>query len=50
LPLIGIQQRQTLANWRLRGKGPRYINFGKKVLYPLPEIEAWEKKQMRGSQ
>lgn len=33
---------QTLANWRFAGKGPRFIKIGRKVLYPLAEIEARE--------
>jgi hypothetical protein len=39
----------TLANWRTRGEGPKYIKFGRKVLYPLPEIEAFEASHMRSS-
>lgn len=39
----------TLANWRVRGDGPRYVKLGRKVLYPLPEIEAFEKRQIRSS-
>jgi hypothetical protein len=39
----------TLANWRTRGEGPRYIKWGRKVLYPVPEIEAFEASHMRSS-
>jgi hypothetical protein len=39
----------TLANWRTAGEGPRYIKWGRKVLYPLPEIEAFEQKHLRSS-
>ena len=31
----------TLANWRCQGRGPAYIKYGRKVLYPIGEIEAW---------
>lgn len=32
----------TLANWRCQGKGPPFVKFGSKVLYPVKELEAWE--------
>ena len=34
---------RTLANWRYLGIGPRYTKAGGRVLYPLDEIEAWER-------
>jgi hypothetical protein len=33
---------QTLANWRVLGEGPGFIP-GRPVLYPLAEVEAWER-------
>jgi hypothetical protein len=39
----------TLANWRVSGEGPRYIKFGRRVLYPLSEVEAFERKSLRNS-
>lgn len=36
-----------LANWRVTGEGPRYIKFGRKVLYPLVEVEAFENAHLR---
>lgn len=42
---------QTLANWRVSGDGPGFIP-GRPVLYPLAEVEAWERanvvKSVRG--
>lgn len=32
----------TLSNWRMQGRGPKYIKLGRKVLYPLREVEAFE--------
>lgn len=29
----------TLANWRNQGRGPGYIKYGRKVLYPVIEME-----------
>jgi excisionase family DNA binding protein len=37
---------QTLINWRVSGNGPRFIKVGRKVLYPLIEVEAFEKAQL----
>ena len=39
----------SLCNWRSTGEGPRYIKFGRKVLYPLPEIERFERENMRAA-
>lgn len=39
----------TLANWRWQGVGPRFIKVGRKVLYPLAEIEAFEQRQLRSN-
>ncbi len=38
-----------LANLRCTGQGPRYISFGRKVLYPLAEIEAFERTHLRSA-
>lgn len=37
---------QTLAHWRNKRIGPPFLKFGKRVLYPLMELQAWEKKRM----
>lgn len=37
----------TLAMWRVRGQGPKFIKAGRKVLYPLAEVEKWEADQLR---
>lgn len=36
------RKEQTLANWRVSGEGPKFIP-GRPVLYPLAEVEAWER-------
>jgi len=36
----------TLANWRSQGKGPRYFKAGASVLYPIDEIEKYERKNL----
>jgi hypothetical protein len=34
----------TLANWRAMRIGPTFVKIGKAVLYPLDELDAWDKK------
>jgi hypothetical protein len=36
----------TLANWRSQRRGPPFVKVGSKVLYPVPDLEAWERQQM----
>lgn len=33
---------RTLEQWRWQGRGPRYLKIGGRVIYPLPEVEAYE--------
>lgn len=33
----------TLRNWRAMKIGPSFVKIGKAVLYPLEELEAWDK-------
>lgn len=40
----GLIKRQTLANWRSKGQGPSYQKIGGRVLYPLTEIERYERE------
>lgn len=37
----------TLANWRARGEGPKFMKIGKKVLYPVDEVSAYEQQALR---
>ena len=39
----GIATERTLSNWRCLGTGPKYTKIGGRILYPVDEIEAWEK-------
>ncbi len=32
---------QTLAVWRMRGLGPRYIKTGGRIRYRLSDVDAW---------
>ncbi|MCP4745686.1 MAG: helix-turn-helix domain-containing protein, partial [Desulfobacteraceae bacterium] len=31
----------TLANWRCQGRGPAYVKYGRKVLYPIQSLDDW---------
>ncbi|PBB69335.1 DNA-binding protein [Mesorhizobium sp. WSM4312] len=33
----------TLRNWRAKRIGPAYVKLGKAVLYPVDELEAWDR-------
>lgn len=33
---------KTLANWRVRGFGPKFLKLGNRIVYPLDQILAWE--------
>jgi hypothetical protein len=33
--------KQTLARWRVEGKGPRFVRLGGKILYPSPNVDAF---------
>jgi predicted DNA-binding transcriptional regulator AlpA len=36
-----------VKRWRTNGGGPRFLKIGRRVVYPLSELEAWEKTQLR---
>jgi excisionase family DNA binding protein len=40
---------QTLANWRSKGEGPRYVRVGTSVRYKREAIESWLKIRTVGS-
>lgn len=33
---------KTLYRWRTQNQGPNYMKLGKKILYPLAAVEAYE--------
>ncbi len=41
----GIVTKETLANWRSNGKGPKPTMIGGRVLYKTSEVETWEKSR-----
>jgi len=36
----------TLRNWRGMRVGPAFVKIGKAVLYPVDELDAWDRKNM----
>ena len=32
---------RTLANWRVLGKGPRYVRSGSRALYRESDLDSW---------
>lgn len=39
----------SLSNWRVKGMGPKYVKVGKTVLYPVAEVEAYERENVKRS-
>lgn len=39
----------TLCNWRVAGRGPKFMKFGKNVLYALSDIEEYEANNKKRS-
>lgn len=37
----------TLAGWRYKGIGPRFVKVGKRVLYRPADVDAWLEEQTR---
>lgn len=37
--------KRTLANWRSAGISPPYTKVGGRILYPLSELEEWERRR-----
>jgi hypothetical protein len=36
--------KQTLADWRAQGKGPKFKKIGKKVLYRIKDVIEYEEQ------
>jgi len=36
----------TLSNWRSLRIGPAFLKIGRAVLYPIGELEAWDRKNL----
>ncbi|MBK6306864.1 MAG: helix-turn-helix domain-containing protein [Gemmatimonadetes bacterium] len=40
---------QTLANWRVQGRGPRFVSYGGRVLYERAALESFIAQHVRRS-
>ncbi|GAM01978.1 helix-turn-helix transcriptional regulator [Sphingomonas parapaucimobilis] len=47
-PRVGVAAK-TLANWRVLGRGPKFIRAGVKIAYDPADIEAWKASNRFGS-
>ena len=36
----------TLRNWRYMRVGPSFLKLGKAVLYPLEDLERWDRRNL----
>ena len=36
----------TLRNWRVGRVGPPFVKIEKAILYPVDELDAWDKRNM----
>ena len=46
--ILGLSPRSG-ANWRVKGKGPRWVKIGRRIFYPANELETWIRKNIRSS-
>jgi hypothetical protein len=40
---------RTLEQWRWRGRGPRFLKIGGRVIYQLSEIESYESANLHAN-
>ena len=40
---------RTLERWRWTGEGPQYLKVGKRVVYRLADVEAFEAERLHAS-
>jgi len=43
----GFVVKGTIDNWRSQGKGPEFVKFGGKILYPIAAVTAYETIALR---
>jgi hypothetical protein len=39
----------TLSNWRAKRIGPPFLKIGRAILYPLADLQAWERENLVSS-
>lgn len=46
---LGFKSIGTLANWRAKKKGPRWVKHGTRVLYPVEEVASYKTRAFKPS-
>jgi hypothetical protein len=36
----------TLRNWRMSGRGPRYVQFGRRIGYRVEDLQVWAEQRL----
>lgn len=46
---LHLKHAGTLANWRAEKppRGPRWVKHGRRVLYPIAEVEAYKEREFK---
>lgn len=44
--VLGLKAVSTLATWRSRSEGPKYVKLGKGVFYTTSTIATWVNEQL----
>jgi hypothetical protein len=42
----GVLTIGTLRNWRAMRIGPAYVKVGKAILYPLDQLDEWDRQNL----
>ena len=42
----GAVTEGTLRNWRAMRIGPAFVKIGRAVLYPITELDAWDRRHL----
>lgn len=45
---LGTTER-SLSEWRIKGRGPKYIRTGRRVVYDLQSVNIWLRSQEHSS-
>lgn len=39
----------TLASWRCKGEGPKFMKFGRTVRYSIASVQEWESDSLKSN-
>jgi hypothetical protein len=46
---LGGISEHTMAHWRCKGGGPRFIDTGRRIFYDVADLDAWLETKKRSS-